>query len=80
MSSGVEFEEDKMGYAVKRQQFSNSQPTFVGGVGINNSDPKMIQWLMRKGIVKSSGAGQVVLIVILLLNVIITYFIIKFLL
>lgn len=44
----------------------------------SRNEPKMVQFLMRHGIAKSPLTGQVILIVIVVLNIIITYVVIKY--
>jgi hypothetical protein len=81
MSTGVEFDEDKISYGAPRQQ-TYSAPPASGGFGgqpgamINHNDPKMVQWLMRKGIVKSPAAAQTLLILVVIINIALTYYII----
>jgi hypothetical protein len=84
MSSGVEFDEDTFGRAV--QAAHKSAPVYSGGgsfgsgVNINPNDPKMVQWLMKKGIVKSPSAAQAVLLAVVVINLIIIYFVITYIL
>jgi len=73
MSNGVEFEEDKYGLSTNRP--SNFSPVSGGSVS-----SKMVQWLIDKGIVKSESAAQGLLLGIVILNVIITIVVIKYLL
>lgn len=84
MSSGVEFEEDKFTYTPRKPSTGGfSAPSSVGGAGtslINRNDPKMVQWLMRKGFATSPGAAQGILIAVIIINALITYFIISYLL
>jgi hypothetical protein len=84
MSSGVEFEEDKFNYTPQRPApggFS-APPSFGGGGApvINRNDPKMVQWLMKKGFATTPAAAQGILIIIILINIAITYFIISYIL
>lgn len=83
MSSGVEFDEDTFGRAVQAAHQS-SRPSFSSqgsfGVNINPNDPKMVQWLMKKGIVKSPGMAQAVLLAVVIINIIITYVVISYIL
>lgn len=82
MSSGVEFEEDKFSYSAPRP--ATTQPTqFRGadpysGSTVNQNDPKMVQWLVRKGFAKSASAAQGVLIAIVIINIVITYIVISY--
>ena len=84
MSSGVEFDEDSFGYGAKR--FPSSK---IGGVGAGlpgnysanssaENQPAMVRWLMRKGIVKSPNAAQAILIAIVVINIIITFIVVKY--
>jgi hypothetical protein len=78
MSSGVEFEEDKF-------SFNKTTPTAstpgvpnmgYGRPQIPSNTPKMAQWLMKHGI-KSSHAAQVVLVVIVIINIIISFIVVN---
>ena len=84
MALGVEFEEDKMNYSPQRPVTGGpvGGPSFGGNMGapINRNDPKMVQWLMRKGFAKSPGAAQGILVTIIILNIAITYFIFSYIL
>lgn len=84
MSSGVEFEEDKFSYTPRKPSpggFSVSPPiTATGTSTINHNDPKMVQWLMKKGFATSPGAAQGILIAVIIINALITYFVISYLL
>jgi hypothetical protein len=87
-SSGVEFDEDNISYGAPRQQQTYTAPSSSGsfggglqpGVTINRNDPKMVQWLMKKGLAKSPGAAQGILVVVILLNALITYFVLSYIL
>lgn len=78
MSSGVEFEEDKFEYtpqANSGQILSNNQ----GIPDFNNTNHKgMIGWLIKKGIVKSENSAKAVLLVIVVINILITFYVISF--
>ena len=69
MSTGVEFEEDKIGLS-KKQQFANNS--------INNSYSQVGfgGWLIRNGWAKSSGGAQIIQVIIVIINIIITYIVI----
>lgn len=45
---------------------------------MGGNEPRMIQWLMRKGIVKSSNSAQIVLVGLVIVNIIITFAVIKY--
>jgi len=80
MAGGVEFEEDNFGKKpASSPGFSSNTPHFsnYGQPAVSSNVPKMIQWLMRKGVVKSESAGQWILVVIILLNFAIAYFVYK---
>lgn len=77
-SSGVEFDEDKLKYA------SRPSPTASGGssypynqYGTPSTEPRMVQWLMNKGIVKSPKVGQAVLFSVVIINIIITFIVVR---
>ncbi len=87
MSSGVQFEEDNL-------NFSKPHPTSPGGsssqsttsaqfanysrFGGHNSS-KMVQWLIKKGVVKSPNSAQAILILVVIINTLITFVVIKYL-
>jgi hypothetical protein len=78
MSSGVEFEEDSFSYKPKPRLSggpAGSSPGVPASVG---NEPKMVQWLMRHGIAKSGTSAQVILIIVVIINIIITYVVIKY--
>lgn len=74
MSNGVEFEEDKYGIQGKIR----AQQSFVATQSGEVSSSKMGQWLINKGFVKSSTGAQVILIIIVLINIAVTFFVIKY--
>ena len=76
-SSGVEFDEDKLKYA-PRSSASGGSYTPLNRYGSPNTEPKMVQWLMKKGIVKSPATAQIVLITLVIINIIITFVVIKY--
>jgi hypothetical protein len=76
MSSGVEFDEDKISYGVKPRYSGVPQ---AGGFSYGQAEqPGMAGWLMRKGIAKTPGAAQGILIVLVIINIVITYFVITY--
>lgn len=75
--SNVEFEVDKMQYGTKPQ--ASSGYVNAGATSIQGNEPKMIRWLMKKGIVKSPAAGQTILVVLIIINFVITYAVITYL-
>jgi hypothetical protein len=75
MSNGVEFDEDKYGLAGQmsaQQRFASPQ---AGG---GSAQSKMAAWLIKKGIVQSETGAQAVLLVIVIINIAITFFVIKY--
>lgn len=77
-TGGVEFEEDSFGYN-KKPRYGN----LSGGGNSNLSvgggkEPKMVNFLMRHGIVKSSRTGQYILIAIVIVNTIIAYIMFRY--
>lgn len=91
MSEGVEFDEDQFGMKPRPNyggQPGTSRPGMPGGMQNSGyqvpssarNEPKMVQFLMRHGLAKSPVAAQVILVVIIAINIIITYVVVKFLL
>jgi hypothetical protein len=81
MSEGIEFDEDKLKYAPRPNAHASLGSYSAGQYGVpNTNEPRMIQWLMKKGIITSPAAGQVVLIAFVIINIIITFVVIKFIL
>jgi hypothetical protein len=78
MLNNVEFETDKVEYDTRPRTSSGYVAPGTGG--INGNEPRMVRWLMRKGIAKSPLMGQVILIGLIVVNLIITYIVIKYLL
>ncbi|MEN9912998.1 MAG: hypothetical protein RLY66_406 [Candidatus Parcubacteria bacterium] len=82
MSSGVEFDEDSLKYArhiPAAGGFQQTQQQYsFPGQQMGGNEPKMIQWLMKKGIVKSPNMGQAILIGMVIINIIITFVVIKY--
>lgn len=70
--SNVEFEVDKMQYGTKPGASSNNS------FRSSNNDSKMISWLMKKGIVKSPEIGHLFLIVLIIVNIVITFVVVKY--
>ena len=82
MSSGVEFDEDQLKYAPRRAAggsfgLSNTGPG-GGYVPGGSTEPKMIQWMMRKGIVKSPRMAQGILFGLVIINLVVTYIVIVY--
>ncbi|MEK7642068.1 MAG: hypothetical protein AAB365_03730 [Patescibacteria group bacterium] len=81
MSSGVEFDEDKLKYTprpVAGGGFQPNQYAFSAQQGGGGNEPRMVRWLMKKGIVKSPNTAQVVLIGLVVINIIITVVVISY--
>ncbi|MEI7462909.1 MAG: hypothetical protein WCK03_00765 [Candidatus Taylorbacteria bacterium] len=84
MSTGVEFDEEGssfarptvipggVNYAGQQQQQQDQQKVYLP----NGSEPRMIQWLLAHGYIKNPQVGYIVLIVVIGLNVLITYFVV----
>ena len=67
MTTGVEFEEDKLSYGDKPRV---GTPGAAGGGGPTGNEPKMVQWLMRHGLAKSANSAQMILIGVFIVNII----------
>jgi hypothetical protein len=80
MSSGVEFDEDNLKYARRPTAggFQQGQPSAFPGQQMGGNEPRMVQWLMSKGIVKSSNSAQIVLVGLVVVNIIITFAVIRY--
>ena len=74
MSNGVEFDEDRNNFSPRPVMTSGG---YVPGNQTSNQ-PKMVQWLMKKGIVKSPAIGQVILVAIVIINIIITILVVNY--
>jgi len=82
MATGVEFDEDKFNYAPTRQnkaagtggasapygklQYANSRPSGMAG------------WLMSHGWAKSERSAQGMLLIVVVINIVIMYIVIKY--
>lgn len=78
MSSGVEFDEDQLKYAPRANTTPGGSFGAPGQFVTPNNEPRMVQWLMKKGIVKSPTAAQVILIGLVVINLIITFVVINY--
>jgi len=79
MSSGVEFDEDKISYGGRPRYTNMSSPAGGGYSPISaGNQPGMVGWLMRKNIAKTPGAAQGILIGLVVCNIIITYIVINY--
>ncbi|MEI6304769.1 MAG: hypothetical protein WCP09_01990 [Candidatus Taylorbacteria bacterium] len=81
MSSGVEFDEEGSSYARPNVSRNNN----VGRPNSNfdapqytptGNEPAMVRWLLRHGYVKTPAAANIVLLVLVGLNVVVTYFVV----
>ncbi len=76
MVQGVEFDEEQSRYV---------RPTNTGGPNSfvrpeyspTGNEPKMVQWLIRHGYAKSPTSANVILLIVVALNILIAYFVIK---
>lgn len=74
MANGVEFDEDKFRYG-RPPGFVEKTP---GGEYVQTgNEPAMTRWLMKHGMAKSPFTAQLILVIVVLLNIAITYFIIR---
>ena len=67
MSSGVEFDEDKIIYS-RPLRSSSAQ----AGSGLE-------AWLIRKGYARSGGGAKAIMVGVIIINIIIIFFILRFL-
>ena len=83
MVTGVEFDEDKFNFGPRPgapKAAGASASSGYGHVVSASRVPAFSQWLIDRGIVKSPGAAQGVLIAIVVVNLVAMYLIIHFLL
>lgn len=73
MASGVEFDEDNMGF---RRPAPGGGYTTNGGYQGQQSG--LAGWLIKKGIAKSNSSAQVIMISVVIVNIIIIYVLLKF--
>lgn len=80
MSNGVEFEEDTFGLKRPNQTASSGggSSSYSPANNTGDGEPAMVRWLMRRGWVKTHAGGQGVLIAIVIINIIVTFIVIKF--
>jgi hypothetical protein len=83
MSSGVTFDEDNMNYAPRPtpagSSYSASQTKYgAPGVSQEFGQPAMVRFLMRHGI-GSPKIAQGILVAVVVINLIITFIVIKYL-
>jgi len=61
------------------QSTSSTPPNYNWQVGESESgQPAMVRWLMRKGIAKSPNIGRIVLFIVIAINIVITYVMVKY--
>lgn len=84
MASGVEFDEDKFSYG--RPRPTGSMPATGGSAypqtsyGSGERIPGLTGWLVRHHLAKSENSAQYVMVGIIIINIIITFLVIKFIL
>jgi hypothetical protein len=85
MASGVEFEEPGSGFRGRATVSSGGIPDFGGAPpppGYTDprmaNVPKMAQWLMKKGLARSPHVAQAILIAVIIINIIITFLVVRF--
>lgn len=81
MVQGVEFDEEKKIYGRPQippggVSYARHQEENLQRYSPVENEPKMIQWLIQHGYVKTPNVGRVVLLVAVVINIIITYFVI----
>ena len=82
MSSGVEFDEEGSSYARPNVSRNNNVGRPNSNFGAppeyspTGNEPAMVRWLLKHGYVKSPMVADIVLLVVVALNIIITYFVI----
>jgi hypothetical protein len=79
MASGIEFDEDKFNYS------SKPQPNGSGGTSMQGRYPQreaggIVGWLVRKGWAKSETSANIILLVVVVINIVITILVVKLLL
>ena len=85
MSSEIEFDEDKFAYG-SRPQAGKSPASFSSNVGSQirypgaGREPGMVKFLMKHHLAKSPQSAQMFLVGLVIVNFIIAFIIIKFLL
>lgn len=80
MSEGIEFEEDNFGRPSTGAHigaYGGSPGLSAQGFSIPSNTPKMTAWLMKKGIAKSEKSATGVLLIVVAINIIITFIIFK---
>ena len=77
MSNGVEFDSDS-GSRYAPRPGSTLGTTVPSNFSPTGNEPKMVRWLMKKGIIKSPRAGQAILIAVVIVNIIVTILVINY--
>ncbi len=90
MSSGVEFDEDSFNYGRPQQpkpgSYSSSGSSYGAGPIASGlpfsarNEPAMVRWLMKHHIAKTAATAQGILIGLVIVNIIVTFIVIKYLL
>ena len=80
MTEGVEFDEEKKVYSNTPTpsggaSFARHQQQYLRDSPIDN-EPAMIRWLIKHGYTSSPAFGRVILLIIVGVNALITYFVI----
>lgn len=74
MSDKIEFEGDS------RASYTSTNPNSNYQAGLNpelSDQPRMARWLMKHGIVKSPNSAQVILLIVIVVNLAIIFFVMK---
>ena len=79
MSSEVQFDEDSFSYGRPKPggQFGGSALTQIGQANYGTAEKGMVAWLMRYGIAKSSNFARGILVAVVIVNIVITFIMIK---
>jgi hypothetical protein len=83
MVTGVEFDEDKFSYAPTRQNKApgaSGAPDRYNKLQYSSRASGLSGWLISHGWAKSEKAAQGILLAIVVINIIITYIVVKYLL
>lgn len=80
MSSGVEFDEEGSNFArpsaSRNTVGSSNSRSSAPQYSPTGNEPAMIRWLLRHGYVKTPTAANAVLLVLVALNILVTYFVV----
>jgi hypothetical protein len=76
---GIEFDEDKFSYSAPGKAFSGENAYPNAKNLATYAEPKGLGgWLVKHNLAKSASSAQVIMLVIVLLNAVITFVIIKY--